>query len=195
MNNQNMWNAPVLLLNSTFEPLNVVNAKRVLRLLSTDKAVSVETEGYEMHSANGVMLVPIVAKMCYFVKRPIQRVKFSKRHVLMRDNYTCQYCGDRNTVDRLTIDHIIPKVAGGQTIWTNVVAACKRCNAKKADRALKDSGMKLARPPKEPKFLPYLRMVKKNAATHVWDKYLFITDGNSPFLLRGDLPKMAMAKK
>lgn len=184
-------NSAVLLLNHTYEPLNVINVKRALRLLTTQKANAVEKEGYDVHSAAGMLCIPVVVRMAYYVKRPMQKVKFSKRHVLMRDNYTCQYCNEKPY--ELTIDHIIPKTAGGQTTWVNVVACCKRCNAKKGDRSLKDSGMKLARVPKEPRFLPYLRMVKKNANTHAWDKYLFM-DTNSPYLIECELPKETKKK-
>lgn len=131
--------------------------------------------------------VPQVVRLGYYVRRPNQRVKFTKRTVLARDHHTCQYCGIQ-TRD-LTLDHIVPKTAGGETIWTNVVAACKKCNGSKGGRSLKDSGLKLTRPPREPRFLPYLRLVKQSYQ-RAWDKYLF-TDPDSPFLLRGPLPGLA----
>jgi 5-methylcytosine-specific restriction endonuclease McrA len=129
-------------------------------------------------------VIPVVVRLAYYVKRPPQRVKFTKRSVLSRDQHTCQYCGLQSR--DLTLDHVIPRTAGGTTVWNNVVACCKRCNTKKGGDSLKQSGMKLARLPKEPRFLPHLRAVKP-AHRKAWDKYLF-TDSSSPYLLMGPLP-------
>jgi 5-methylcytosine-specific restriction endonuclease McrA len=180
-----MMNEAVLLLNSTYEPLNVINVKRALRLVMSGKAGSVESDGLGIRTISTTFPQPHVVKMAYYVRRPIQRVKFTKRTVLARDSYTCQYCGVQ-TRD-LTLDHVLPKTLGGETIWTNVVAACRRCNGAKGGRTLKDSGFVLRRAPKEPRFLPYLRLVR-NAYQKTWDKYLFL-DPDSPFLLHGPLPK------
>jgi len=178
-------NEAVLLLNSTYEPLNVINVRRAVRLLITDKANTIEHNGREIRHGKGVLRVPEVVRLSYYVRRPIQRVKYTKLAVFVRDNYTCQYCG-LQTRD-LTVDHIIPKVRGGETMWTNIVAACKRCNNKKSDRSLKDAGLKLLRQPREPRFLPYLRMVR-HGHQQSWDKYLFAESGDSPFLIRDPLP-------
>jgi len=182
-----MLNDAVLLLNSTYEPLNVVNVKRALRLLVTRKADQVEADGQAVHTVSRVFPLPVVVRLAYYVRRPHQRVKFTKRTVLARDQYACQYCGAQ-TRD-LTLDHVLPKTLGGETVWINVVAACKRCNAAKGGRTLKEAGMRLLRQPREPRFLPYLRLVK-SSYQRAWDKYLFM-DPDSPFLLRGPLPARA----
>jgi len=185
-----MLNDAVLLLNSTYEPLNVINVKRALRLLLTRKADPVEAAGQVLRSVSRTFQLPLVVRLAYYVKRPHQRVKFTKRTVLARDGYTCQYCGSQGR--DLTLDHVIPKALGGETIWTNVVAACRKCNGAKGGRTLKEAGIRLLRVPREPKFLPYLRLVK-SSYQRVWDKYLF-TDPDSPFLLRGPLPRGEKAR-
>ena len=178
----------VLLLNSTYEPLNVINFKRSVRLLLTGKADSVEHTGRIIRYGSGEFRVPEVIRLSYYVKRPAQKVKFTKAAVFLRDNFTCQYCGETKGSNDLTIDHVTPKVRGGLTVWTNVVACCKRCNNAKGDKSLKDSGMKLSRAPKEPRFLPYLRMVR-TGHQKTWDKYLFTNDPlASPYLIRENLP-------
>ncbi len=179
-----MLNDAVLLLNSTYEPLNVINVKRALRLVLSRKADSVEADTHLVRTVSRTHHVPVVVRLQYYVRRPNQRVKFTKRTVLARDQYTCQYCGAQ-TRD-LTLDHVVPRVSGGETIWTNVVAACKKCNGAKGGRSVKESGMRLLRVPREPRFLPYLRLVK-HAYQHAWEKYLF-TDPDMLFLLRGPLP-------
>ena len=179
-----MLNEAVLLLNSTYEPLNVINVRRALRLIMSRKADPAETDGGSVRTVSRSFSIPLVVRMAYYVRRPGQRVKFTKRTVLARDHYSCQYCGAQ-TRD-LTLDHVVPKTLGGETVWTNVVAACRRCNGTKGGRSLKDSGLKLVRHPREPRFLPYLRLVR-SSHQKTWDKYLF-TDPESPFLLRGPLP-------
>jgi 5-methylcytosine-specific restriction endonuclease McrA len=180
-----MLNDAVLLLNSTYEPLNVINVRRAIRLVLARKADPVEVDGNLVRAVSRAVPAPVVVRLTYYVRRPNQRVKFTKRTVLARDQYTCQYCGVQ-TRD-LTLDHVLPRTLGGPTVWTNVVAACRRCNGAKGGRTLKESGLRLLRLPREPRFLPYLRMVK-HAYQRAWDKYLF-TDPESPFLLRGPLPR------
>ena len=180
-----MLNDAVLLLNATYEPLNVISVKRALRLLLTRKADSVEADGHVIRSVTRAYPLPIVVRLAYYVRRPNQRVKFTKRTVLARDQHRCQYCGV--PARELTLDHILPKTLGGETVWTNVVAACRKCNGTKGGRTLRESGMLLLRPPREPRFLPYLRLVR-SSYQKAWDKYLF-TDPETPFLLKGPLPE------
>ena len=179
-----MLNDPVLLLNSTYEPLNVINLKRAIRLLIGRKANSLETDGAVIKYSCGEIRIPSVVRLVYYVQRPHQRVKFTKQSVLTRDGYTCMYCGLQSR--HLTLDHVVPKTRGGQTIWTNVVACCTRCNATKGGKSLKEAGMKLMHAPREPRFLPYIRWVKHTKYSS-WDKYLF-TDSESQYLIYGPLP-------
>ena len=181
-----MLNDGVLLLNSTYEPLNVINLKRAIRLIVTQKANELESDGKLVRSARWTFNMPTVVRLVYYVRRPVQRVKFTKKAILARDGYTCQYCGEQ--ARDLTLDHVIPRIMRGETVWNNVVACCKRCNGAKGGRSLKESEMKLLHVPREPRFLPYLKMVRK--ANHTtWDKYLF-SDPESPYLIRGELPKV-----
>lgn len=184
-----MLNDAVLLLNSTYEPLNVINIKRAMRLLLTSKASQIEADGHVIRSADREFPAPAVVRLAYFVKRPHQRVRFTKQAVLARDSFTCQYCGNRTS--DLTLDHVIPKTRGGETVWANVVACCKPCNTAKGDRSVRDAGFKLTRVPREPRFLPYIRLVRQTRHES-WDKYLF-TDPESPYLVRGELPVQVRA--
>ena len=82
------------------------------------------------------------------IKRPRPHVRLTKREVLRRDDYTCQYCGQHPSY--LTIDHIIPRRLGGKHTWDNLVAACPACNHRKGGRTLEQAHMTLLRPPAEP---------------------------------------------
>ena len=71
------------------------------------------------------------------VPRAIQR-KISRRALFARDGWRCVYCGTSS--GRLTLDHVIPRSKGGESIWENVVTACAPCNLRKGDRLLEESG-------------------------------------------------------
>src|SRR5574342_444158 len=118
----------VLVLNATYEPLHFTNARRVIR--SPSRAFS----------------LPAVIRLAVFIRKPfLDRVAFNKKNILRRDGYTCQYCNRRG--ERLTVDHIVPRSRGGETSWTNVVAACLRCNLKKGNHLPHEAGMRLLRQP------------------------------------------------
>lgn len=139
---------PVLILNVNFEPLHVCNTKRALGLIISGKAEIVLNGRGFIRSSSAVFEAPSVIKLSYMVRRPRPRIALTKREVLRRDNYTCQYCG-RNT-GFLTIDHIVPRRLGGQHSWKNLVAACPACNRRKGGRRPEDANMKLVRQPFEP---------------------------------------------
>jgi 5-methylcytosine-specific restriction endonuclease McrA len=82
------------------------------------------------------------------VKRPRPQVRLTKREILRRDNYTCQYCGQRAAY--LTVDHVMPRRLGGRHTWNNLVAACPACNHRKGGRTAEQAGMRLMRLPVEP---------------------------------------------
>lgn len=67
------------------------------------------------------------------IRRLYSNKKF-KRYILMRDQYTCYFCGEYGD----TIDHLLPRAKGGHTTPLNCVCACSLCNQSKADRSLED---------------------------------------------------------
>lgn len=160
----------VLLLNSTFEPLTIINVRRALKLLFTKKAHPVEDSQFYLSTVRAKIRVPSVIQIIYYIKRPYSRPKFSKKSVFLRDNYHCQYCG-RHT-PKPTLDHVIPKSKGGKNDWFNVVTACPDCNNKKGNRTLKESGMVLIKQPGEPKYLIYSTVLTQ-ANIKKWEKYFY----------------------
>lgn len=141
-------NEPVLILNVNFEPLHVCNTKRALSLLLAGKAEIVLNGRGTIRSASAEFDLPSIIKLQYMVRRPRPRVSLSKREILRRDNYTCQYCGRKSS--HLTIDHIVPRHMGGPHSWLNLVAACSPCNRRKGGRTPEQANMSLMRPPFEP---------------------------------------------
>ncbi len=107
----------VLLLNSNYEPLNVCNMRRAISLLLLGKAEVLTQREAPVQTIRGSVNAPSVLKMRYQVKRPMPQLRLSRHSVLARDNYTCQYCGLRSR--ELTIDHVVPRWAGGPRTWDN----------------------------------------------------------------------------
>jgi 5-methylcytosine-specific restriction endonuclease McrA len=162
----------VLVLNSDFEPLNVCHIRRAIALVYLGKAEVLHTNGAHLSTSQGVIWAPSVVKLRQHVRRPLPELKLSRRTVFARDGYICQYCGQ--AAKDLTIDHVIPRRHGGKTAWENVVCSCRKCNMKKGDKLLHQSGMKLMRPPHRPKYIPYISLTKYLAGrqNEVWRDYL-----------------------
>jgi 5-methylcytosine-specific restriction endonuclease McrA len=141
-------NRPVLLLNANYEPIHVCNTKRAVGLLMMDKAEIILNGRGVIHTPSSVLLRPSVIRLSYMVHRPRPRIKLTKKEILRRDDFTCQYCGQRG--HRMTIDHVWPRRLGGAHGWDNVVAACPACNHRKGGRTLAEAHMRLLHKPREP---------------------------------------------
>ena len=138
--------AGVLVLNATFEPINVVKLHRAICLIVQEKADVVEhIEGRTFRSADTEIPCPSVVKLRYYVKVPWKRRRpaVTNRNVLGRDNYTCGYCSEPLDTTNGTVDHIVPTSRGGANDWMNVIAACKHCNSRKSDFLLETLDMEL----------------------------------------------------
>lgn len=140
--------APVLVLNANFEPINVCDTRRAICLILAEKASLVVNGRGEIKTSHMSFPRPSVIRLQRMVSRPRPQLKLSRREVFRRDNFTCQYCG-KHTSD-LTIDHVIPRHMGGQHIWENVVASCPVCNHRKGGRLLEEANMHLLRRPAAP---------------------------------------------
>lgn len=146
-------NAPVLVLNQNYQPLNVCNARRALVLVDLGKAELMENGRGTIRSISQTFAVPSVIRLYYMVKRPLMQRRLSRRSIFYRDRFTCQYCG--NETKSLTLDHIVPRSKNGPHVWENVVSACIPCNHRKAGRTPREAGMRLSAEPKSPRPDPY----------------------------------------
>ncbi|MBX3118717.1 MAG: HNH endonuclease [Fimbriimonadaceae bacterium] len=171
-----MSSTPVLLLNVNYEPLNVCTMRRAMSLLLLGKADVIHDREHPLVTGRGEVRAPSVMKMRYSVRRPMPQLRLSRHSILARDNYTCQYCGTKGR--DLTLDHVVPKWAGGPGSWDNLVACCRRCNLKKGDKTPQQAGMRLAKKPKRPHFIPYLSLPVYLQARNrqEWQDYLPIFD-------------------
>jgi 5-methylcytosine-specific restriction endonuclease McrA len=163
--------ARVLILNASYEPLHVCSVKRAVALLMHEVADRVEDTDKVLRSPSQAFPVPSVIRLRRFVKRPHRyRLAFNRKNVFRRDDHSCQYCGVRST--ELTLDHVLPRSRGGATTWENVVACCRRCNAKKRDRTPEEANMSLRRKPTAPRFVFSSAYGILPTIDPIWEKYL-----------------------
>jgi hypothetical protein len=180
---QNGINQAVLVLNSSFEAINIVQARRAFIYLVNDKAVVQEDTGKEFR--DGIMF-PLVVRLKEFAKIPHRTQIMSRKNILSRDHYMCQYCDKRFSAQELTLDHIVPQSKGGPSTWDNLVAACQTCNRRKADKSLEESGMTLRRRPR-PATIHTSRSILRSmgADSPSWQKYLFYDSKEHHHVTRG----------
>src|SRR5439155_1271616 len=154
-------------LNASYEPLNVTTVRRAHVLVFKGKAEVIEELGQQLHSATDTYPWPHVIRLVAYVRVPrsVQR-KISRRALFARDGWRCAYCG--TTSGRLTLDHILPRSKGGESVWENVVTACAPCNHKKGDRTLEGARMELLHLPKAPAPVLFSRLSFERVL-ELWD--------------------------
>ena len=162
----------VLVLNATYEALNVTSLQRAVKLVFSGKAEVLHTHDKPLRAATFEMRMPSIIRMLYYIRRPRQQVALTKKNVLLRDDYMCQYCG-RKGDGPMTVDHVIPKSTGGPSTWENLVCACLACNNRKNNRTPQDANLHLLRKPRTPKYIPWIQ-VKRHTLPGEWYKYLFL---------------------
>ncbi|OAY44426.1 uncharacterized protein LOC110621020 [Manihot esculenta] len=153
-----------LVLDISYRPVNVVCWKRAICLEFMEKADVLEYYDQTVNSPSGSFYIPAVLRVPHLlqvVKRRRIRSNLSRKNILFRDNYTCQYCSSR---ENLTIDHVLPTVRGGEWTWENLVAACDKCNSKKGQKTVEEANMKLIKVPKAPKDFDILAIPLTSAA-------------------------------
>lgn len=159
----------VLMLNASFEVLRTISVHRAIVLMVQNKVDVIETTGEVYRSPSTTIEVPSVVRLKEYRKVPYRaRLPLNRRAVLSRDNHECQFthCHRKGT----TIDHVQPRSKGGRHEWTNVVAACSRCNAKKADKLMKEIGWELKRQPQAPD--PNKFHITAHNVPSEWEPYL-----------------------
>ncbi len=166
---------PVLVLNASYEPINICGARRALVLVLKGVARTEEEQGTELHSARVRMAMPSVIRLLEYRRIPHQTRALSRKNILLRDRNTCQYCGVVLPSAELTLDHVVPRSRGGLSTWENLVAACHSCNRRKGNHLLPEiDHMKLLREPR-PFTLHTSRHIMRmiGHSDQKWRKYLY----------------------
>ncbi|MFN0164840.1 MAG: HNH endonuclease [Bryobacteraceae bacterium] len=165
---------PVLVLNASYEPINVCAARRAMVLVLKGVATAEEEHSLTIHSSRRQYRLPSVIRLLEYRRIPHQTRALSRKNILMRDRYTCQYCLRTLASSELTLDHVVPRARAGESSWENLVTCCNPCNNRKGSRTPDEAGMKLLRLPR-----PFslhtsrhlMRLLGNSDAQ--WRKYLF----------------------
>ena len=166
---------PALVLNADFQPLSYFPLSTwswehaVKGVVEETVSVVAEYDAVARSPSTTMRLPSIIALKDY---RPAPRhVAFTRFNVFLRDRFRCQYCGEKLRSNELTFDHVIPRCAGGETTWQNIVAACWPCNMRK------DSGrrkpIRWPRKPSARELMAIQREFPPNYLHESWLDYLY----------------------
>ncbi len=190
--------ARVLVLNRAYAAIRVVDARRAFCLLAREVAEIIDVqdgqylnfdfaswreiaelrelfprEEYDwVRTVNLEIPVPRIIRLLGYDRLPRQEVRLNRRNLFARDRNTCQYCGGHFATSELSIDHVIPRIMGGEDSWTNLVCACIRCNARKGGRTPEQAGMRLIRKPVRPKRNPLISLRAGDRRYRSWRAFL-----------------------
>jgi 5-methylcytosine-specific restriction endonuclease McrA len=166
-----------LVLNSGYEPMQLISWERALCLILSSRAEMIASyNGHAVRTISTSFPMPSVVRLTRYVRlvRRFGIIKCNRRNVMIRDRYECQYCGIRCTVASVTIDHILPVSRGGKTTWDNVVACCSNCNRRKGSRTPMEAGLALRSKPRRPSWREWLERWK-HELDDSWLPYLELT--------------------
>lgn len=147
-------NFRTLVLDKGFRPMRAIGWRRAI-CLDVEKRVEV-LEYYQarVHTAWESFPLPAVIRVPGYLHFSHElQIALTRRNIMIRDGYRCQYCGDKGSVRALTLDHIHPRSRGGVSSWKNLVTACGPCNRRKGDRTPGEADMPLLCTPRRPKIL------------------------------------------
>jgi 5-methylcytosine-specific restriction endonuclease McrA len=164
-------NSRVLVLNASYEPINVCTVRRATVLIIKQRAEILERADSELHSESLTVPRPVVIRLITYVRIPrdAHSRKITRRAIFARDRWTCQYCGGEQRT--LTIDHVVPRSKGGPSSWDNIVTCCAPCNRRKGDRLPREVGMHPRRKPKPPSTTIFVHVATPTIPT-AWEQYL-----------------------
>ncbi|SMP44230.1 5-methylcytosine-specific restriction endonuclease McrA [Neorhodopirellula lusitana] len=188
----------VLVLNRFYMAVRVVNVRRAMTLLYRECAEVIDNDDgtYISHNFESwcelshlaaldkqpdedylkavdfEIKVPRIVRLTRFDRMPVQSVRFNRRNLFARDEYRCQYCGKAEPLNKLSLDHVVPRSHGGATTWENIVCSCVRCNSRKGGRTPQQARMKLLTKPAKPRFNPLMTQSVDDPRYESWKTFL-----------------------
>lgn len=164
----------VLVLDQGYQPHRIVSWQCAITMLFRGVCEVIEEYDEDVRAVTFVMKMPAVIRLLKRISRR-RAVRFSRMNVLLRDSFTCQYCGHKFPTRQLNYDHVLPRSQGGKTCWENIVTSCFDCNHRKAGRTPEQAKMWLLRKPERPKTLPLIafHIEEGDNFPEVWRNYLY----------------------
>ena len=166
---------PVLVLNASYEPINICGARRALVLVLKGVAKTEEEHGMLLHATRLRVPMPSVIRLLEYRRIPHQTRALSRKNILLRDRNTCQYCAELLPASDLTLDHVVPRSRGGLSTWENLVACCHTCNRRKGNHMLHElEDMQLLREPRPFSLHTSRHIMRMIGSSDLrWRKYLY----------------------
>jgi 5-methylcytosine-specific restriction endonuclease McrA len=166
-------NRLVLVLNVSYEPIQFAAARRAMTLVFKGAAMVEELSGATVRTSKMNIPIPSVIRLCRYRRVPRQNRSVSRKGILLRDGYTCQYCRKKMPPQDLTLDHVLPRSRSGGSTWENLVACCFSCNNRKGNRTPAEAGLLLMKQPRQISIHAKHRLLADAAGEDAWGKYLF----------------------
>ncbi len=159
-----------LVLDMGYQPINAVAPSRAFKYITKGKVEVLASYDQPIHPD---WETPAVVRLLHLIRPHTKKVKFSRKNVLARDRWKCQYCGVKLVTSDATFDHVHPRSKGGKTTWENIVTACVPCNHRKADFTIAKARMKLRKQPYRPSWLPIFSISLQGIlhVPHEWRDY------------------------
>ena len=161
----------VLVLNASYEPINICSARRAIVLACKGAAEVLEDSSRVLHTDKMDIPVPNVIRLKNYRRVPRQTRSVSRKGIMLRDGFTCQYCEARLPGAELTLDHVTPRSRGGRSVWENLVACCFPCNNRKGNRTPQEAGLTLMKQPRQISIHSKHKLLQGDQKS--WDAYLF----------------------
>jgi hypothetical protein len=181
--------SPVLVLNKSYQPVRITDARHGFSMLYIGRARAMDA-AYEIfdfeawlqrppsmreetvRTPQGPVAVPRVLLLMDYNRVPRVPLRLSRRHVYMRDEYRCQYCGTQPGIKELNLDHVLPRSRGGRSTWENLVTSCRPCNLSKGWETPEEAGMKLLKRPVRPNWTMALQLAAQRRRFVEWEPFL-----------------------
>ena len=158
-----------LLISPWYVPMKILRWQDAVKMRYEGTADVLVEYDEEVASPSVTWKMPAVIRLRRMPRTHQRSLRFSRANVYQRDGYRCQYCGHKFVVGALSYDHVVPRAAGGQTTWTNIVTACKMCNSRKANHSCDDAGMWPLSTPRCPRSLPMQApVIDRSSAPQEW---------------------------
>ncbi len=166
-----LLNRPVLVLNQSYEPIQVCSVRRAIVLVFRGRAEVIEALDLYVRTVSERFPVPSVVRLGLYVRVAPKQLALSKKNVLKRDGHRCQYCGTRK--GPMTVDHVVPRTGNGRDTWENLVCACLHCNNLKGNQTPEQAGINLLRRPRRPSTVTSISQLI-GVPDRRWRPYLFM---------------------
>lgn len=123
---------------------------------------------YSISSPTNIIRIPTVILSRTYSNIPLYHARLTKKAILERDNFICQYTGRKLSKDEANVDHLIPVSRNGKNSWENLVTCDKKINSFKGNKTLEECNLKLIKKPRKPSPYPIVSKIDNKHRDWKW---------------------------